>query len=295
MREIYELKEKQTKFYQELRQIAVEQSEEIANRIVRFIRLMHRKAERPYAVIGFSGGIDSSLTAALCVQALGGGNAIGVKMPYLKMSSNESLKYANLLIKALELSAENIFEIPINKAVDATIEDLEKASVTLSLVDKGNIMARERMKILYAVAAAKNGLVVDTCNKTEVCTGYYTRYGDGGCDYNPVGGVYKTWVWELSKYLGVPNEIIQRRPSAELEAGQSDEDDLRISYPALDLMLWFLNEKRVSRKELTQKYGYPAEIVRMVVERVAANSFKNELPPVCLPPLLKRTQRFIFL
>ena len=289
MKEVYRLNERQMKFYEEFRQIAAGQSKEIVREIARFAMLMHHKTERTYAVIGFSGGIDSSLTAALCVQALGRKNVIGVKMPYLEVSSGESLKYANLLIEELELPADNVFEIPINEAVDATIENLEKAGIALSPIDKGNIMARERMKILYAVAGVKNGLVVDTCNKTEILLGYFTRYGDGASDYNPVGEIYKTWIWELAKYLGVPDEIVQRKPTAELEAGQSDEDDLGISYPAVDLIFWLLNEKKLSERKLTEDYYYPAEVVRMVVERAAANSFKSELPPVCLPSLLKRT------
>ncbi|MEA1936823.1 MAG: NAD(+) synthase [Patescibacteria group bacterium] len=295
MREVYELREEQLKSYEELRQTAVRQSEEIAGRIIRFIQAMHRKTGRPYVVIGLSGGIDSSLMATLCKEALGRKNVIGVKMPYLKIGSDKSLRYANSLVESLELPADNIFEMPINEAVDATAENLKRAGIMFGPVDKGNIMARERMKILYAIAGVKGGLVVDTCNKTEVFLGYFTRYGDGASDYNPVGGIYKTWVWELAKYLEVPDEIIRRKPTAELEAGQSDEDDLGISYPALDLMLWLLNERQVSKKRLTEDYYYPAEVVKMVVERVAANSFKSELSPMCLPSLLKRAQKFTFL
>jgi len=295
MREVYELNKRQLVFCEELQQIAMRQSEEIAGRIIRFIKAMHRKTGRPYAVIGLSGGIDSSLTATLCKEALGGENVIGVKMPYLKIGSGESLRYADLLVKSLELPTDNIFKIPINEAVDATVGNFEKAGITLGPIDKGNIMARERMKILYAIAGIKNGLVIDTCNKTEVLLGYFTRYGDGASDYNPVGEIYKTWVWELAKYLGVPDKIIRRKPTAELEAGQSDEDDLGISYPALDLMLWLLNERQVSEKRLVKDYYYPAKVVKMIVDRIAANSFKNELPPMCLPPLLERTRKLAFL
>ena len=281
MREIYELNKGQLMFYQELEQIAIEQSEEIAGRITGFIKAMHRKTGRPNVVIGVSGGIDSSLTVTLYKEALGRENVIVVKIPYLKVSSDESLEYADLLIESLELPAENVFKIPINEAVDATIRSLEKEGIVLSPTDEGNIMARERMKILYAVAGIKNGLVVDTCNRTEVLLGYFTRYGDGASDYNPVGGIYKTWVWELAKYLGAPKEIVQRKPSAELEINQSDEDDLGISYPAIDLAFWFLNEKRMPKEKLMRDYDYPLEIIEMISKRVAANSFKNKLPPMC--------------
>lgn len=281
MREVYELNKGQLVFHRELQQIAMRQSEEIAKRITGFIKAMHCETGRPCAVIGLSGGIDSSLTATLCEKALGRENVIVVKMPYSGISLDESLEYADLLIESLGLPTENVSEIPINAAVDATIESLEKAGVKLSLTDKGNIMARERMKILYAIARVKNGLVVDTCNKTEVLLGYLTRYGDGASDYNPVYGIYKTWVWELAKYLNLPKRIIQRKPAAELKKGQSDEEDLGISYPAVDLMFWLLNERQVPKGRLTTDYYYPAKVVKMIVNRVAANSFKNELPPVC--------------
>ena len=281
MREVYRLSKKQLKFYEEFQQTAVKQIPEIAGRIIEFIKAMHRKTGRPNAVIGLSGGVDSSLTATLCKEALGRKNVIVVKMPYLGISSDESLEYADLLIKSLGLPEENVFEIPINEAVDATIGNLEKAGIALSPTDRGNIMARERMKILYAIARVKNGLVVDTCNKTEVLLGYLTRYGDGASDYNPVGGIYKTLVWELARYFGIPNRIIQRKPAAELRKGQSDEEDLGISYPAVDLMFLLLNERQVSEERLTTDYYYPAEVVKMVVERVVANSFKNELSPTC--------------
>jgi NAD+ synthase len=279
-KKIYRLNEQQLKFFREFEKIAKQNTWKMISQAAEFIIKQQRKAERTKAVIGLSGGIDSSFTAALLVQALGKENVIGVKMPYEGVSSDESAKYADMIIDFLKLPKENIFEIPIKEPVDATLKGIKKADIVLEPLDVGNIMARERMKNLYAIARFKNGMVIDTCNKTEVLLGYFTRYGDGASDYNPVGGIYKTWVWELAKYLGVPEEIVKRKPTAELSSGQNDEDDLGISYFAVDLMLWLLFEKRMPVKDLMAEYNYPKEVVEMVISRVKNNRFKNELPPL---------------
>ncbi len=279
-KKIYKLNKQQSKAFKEFEKIAKQNAENIINQVIEFIINQQQEAKRAKAVIGLSGGIDSSFTATLLVEALGKENVIGVKMPYEGVSSSESIKYADMTIGFLKLPKKNVFEIPIKEPVDATLKGIRKAGIVLESLDIGNIMARERMKNLYAIARIKNGMVIDTCNKTEVLLGYFTRYGDGASDYNPVGGIYKTWVWEISKYLGVPEEIVKRKPTAELSAGQNDEDDLGISYFAVDLMLWLHFEKRVSVQDLTARYNYPEEIVEMVISRVRNNRFKNELPPL---------------
>lgn len=277
---IYALEKKQEKFHKEFKKLGVENLEQTARSIENFIKATHEKAGRDKAVIGLSGGVDSALTAALAARALGSKNVLAIKMPYRGISSNESAAYADLVANRLGLSPENIMEIPIDKAVNATIEALDAVGLHLDGVRTGNVMARQRMNTLYAIAGIKNGLVVDTCNKTEVLLGYFTRYGDGASDYNPVGGLYKTWVWDLAKYLGVPKEVVDRTPTAELAIGQSDENDLGISYPAMDLLLWLFYDQKVSEEELAREYYYPEEIIEMVLNRVEANRFKSELPPV---------------
>lgn len=279
MAKIYELKKEQKVLYNRLQQAATEQSAGIIKDVTNFISNIHHNTGRKYAVIGLSGGVDSSLTASLCVSALGKNNVIGVKMPYVGINSN--IWYSDMLTSSLLLPAENIIEIPINDAVTATVRNLENAGISVDSLAKGNIMARERMKNLYAIAGIRGGLVVDTCNKTEICMGYFTRYGDGASDYNPVGLLYKTWIWEMAKVVkNIPEKIIQRKPSADLEKGQYDEEDLGISYPALDLMLWLLQERAASRGELVQKYGYTKNVVDMVMDTMNKNRFKSELPPV---------------
>ncbi len=277
---MYKLYDRQKDIFGKFEESLEKNIEIVMKQIVEFMRTQQRNAKRPKAVVGFSGGIDSSLTATLLVRALGKENVVGVKMPYEGVSSNESIRYANRLIEFLQLPKENVFEIPITEAVDATLFGLENAGIAIEPLDAGNVMARERMKNLYAIARVKNGMVVDTCNKTEVLLGYFTRYGDGASDYNPMGGIYKTQVFQLSRYLNIPEEIIIRKPSAELSLGQNDEEDLGISYAAVDLMLWLLNEKKAEKQKLTDEYFYPQNVVEMVFFRIEANRFKNELPPL---------------
>ncbi len=277
---MYELNQSQRPVFKKFAGCLLQKSETVLDQVVEFIKLQQQNADRPKAVIGLSGGIDSSLTATVLVRALGRENVIGVKMPYQGVSSNASIKYANRIIDFLQLPATNVFEIPITEAVDATLVGLASAGIVALPLDVGNVMARERMKNLYAIARVYNGMVVDTCNKTEVLLGYFTRYGDGASDYNPMGGIYKTQVWQLARYLKLPSEIIVRKPSAELSLGQNDEDDLGISYAAVDLMLWLANENNVKQRELTEKYFYPSEVVEMILQRIEGNRFKNELPPL---------------
>ncbi|MCK5491066.1 MAG: NAD+ synthase [Candidatus Pacebacteria bacterium] len=277
---MYKLYDRQKDIFGKFEESLEKNIEIVMKQIVEFMRTQQRNAKRPKAVVGFSGGIDSSLTATVLVRALGRENVIGVKMPYQGVSSNASIKYANRIIDFLQLPATNVFEIPITEAVDATLVGLASAGIVALPLDVGNVMARERMKNLYPIARVYNGMVVDTCNKTEVLLGYFTRYGDGASDYNPMGGIYKTQVWQLARYLKLPSEIIVRKPSAELSLGQNDEDDLGISYAAVDLMLWLANENNVKQRELTEKYFYPSEVVEMILQRIEGNRFKNELPPL---------------
>lgn len=280
---MYKLGKKQKASHKEMREIIVKNKERIANDIVSFIKHQQGKPmpRRLIAVIGVSGGVDSALTAALAVKALGKENIFAVKLPYLGLTSRESFVYADSLANSLALPKENIFEIPINEPVDDTLKSLEAAGIKLDSVRIGNVMARQRMNILYAIAGAKNGMVLDTCNKTEILLGYFTRYGDGASDYNPIGGLYKTWVWVLAEYLDVPKEIVQRIPTAELAEGQTDENDLGISYEAVDLLFWLLYDKKVSMEDLARNYCYPREVVKMIIKRMETNRFKSELPPVC--------------
>lgn len=140
-------------------------------------------------------------------------------------------------------------------------------------------MARERMSILYDWALVLRGLVLGTSNKTELSMGYFTKYGDGGVDLEPLGDLYKTQVRQLAKYIGVPQSIIRRRPSAGLWPGQTDEGELGINYEELDKILYCMLEKKHSIKKLLT-LGFSIENVEKVKNFVKNSKHKRRLPPV---------------
>lgn len=282
---IYTLKDEQLVFYERFRKIGYENAILIFKEIVDFIISMHRKTGLPVAIVGASGGIDSSFVLTAAVKALGVANVKMVMLPYGGIgSSGDSIKYATLLGDYLGIPEFNRITIPIRGAVDAS----EKSIIYSGLPKPnkkqlGNMMARERMKILYHIADEYRGLVLDTCNFTEIKMGYLTKHGDGASDYNPVGEIYKVWIWEIARRLKlVPNEIIEREPSADLIEGQTDVADLGITYQALDLLLWLLwLNNRHPRSYLTSEFLFPEEVVNMVMNRIYDNGHKSQLAPTC--------------
>ena len=277
---IYVLSAEQKPFYEKFKNIATRNVSKVLTQVMKFFEEQYKGIEIQRAVIGLSGGIDSALTTFFAVKYFGPENVFVVKMPNNETSSAESIALADIFVEQLGIPDENVFEISVGEAVNATIEGLKKAGVKLDAVDRGNVMARERMKILYAIARVFGGRVLDTCNVTEIFMGYFTVGGDGQSDLNPMGGLFKTWVWELAGIFGLPQEIIDRVPSAELKVGQTDEEDLGISYPALDLLLYLRYVKNVSEDSLVDEYFYPREIVDMALKRVKANRFKSMPTPV---------------
>ncbi len=223
------------------------------------------------AVLGLSGGIDSALSCYLAAEALGPENVLVVRMPY-KASSPESLSHAQLVIDDLGVQS---MTVEITDMVDPLFAKMPG----INNMRKGNIMARQRMIILYDQSAAFPGLVVGTGNKTEILLGYSTLFGDSACALNPIGDLYKCQVRQLSRALGVPSEIVDKAPSADLWAGQTDEDDLGYTYDQADRLLYLLIDERYTPQECIEA-GFAADFVHSVVERVRRNHFKRILPPI---------------
>jgi NAD+ synthase len=181
-------------------------------------------------VVGVSGGVDSAVTAAIGSLALGSDHVLALRMPHKDFSSDENLNDARAVCDHLEIDAQ---EIEISKNCEPFFaQDFATKTMT-----RGNIMARVRMVLLYALANENNGLVLGTGNKTEIMTGFFTKHGDGAVDVEVLGELWKTEVFELAKYLGLPKNVYTKPPTAELFAGQTDENEMGIKYKQLDVIL----------------------------------------------------------
>jgi NAD+ synthetase len=224
------------------------------------------------AVIGLSGGVDSAVTTYLCARALGPENVYTIRMPY-KSSSPASLADAQLVIDALGVHARTI---EITAAVDGYLQFEPDADARR----RGNVMARTRMVVLFDQSAKLDALPIGTGNKTERLLGYFTWHADDTPPVNPIGDLFKTQVWELARYLGVPHALIEKAPSADLEADQTDEGDLGITYARADailaqLLLGYSDAQLIER-------GFDAHDVALVRKRVDSTHWKRHLPTTAM-------------
>jgi len=236
------------------------------------------------AVIGLSGGIDSALSCFLAAEALGSANVLAVRMPY-KSSSQDSLDHAQQVIDKLGVAS---LTIPITPMVQPYLD----ANEGISSFRAGNIMARQRMIVLYDQSAVFGGLVIGTSNKTEILLGYSTLWGDSASALNPIGDLYKTQIRQLSRALGVPDVIVAKPPTADLWLGQTDEKELGFTYADVDPLLYLLVDERYTPQECVDA-GYEEGFVNKVVDRIRRNQFKRILPPIA--KLGQRTIGYDFL
>jgi NAD+ synthase len=222
------------------------------------------------AVVGLSGGIDSAVVAALCVRALGTTNVVCVLLPY-RTSTPSSAAHAELVAARLGLELRRV---DISAMADGYIEQEQVTDPRR----RGNVLARCRMIVLYDVSAAERALVVGTSNKSELLLGYSTLWGDSAHAINPLGDLYKHQVYQLARHLELPAEVVEKAPSADLFAGQTDEAELGFTYAEADRLLYRMVDRRCSEDELVAE-GFEREFVRRIAARLVANQFKR-LPPV---------------
>jgi NAD+ synthase len=236
-----------------------------------FIRSEVTRVGMSHAVVGLSGGLDSALSCALAVEALGAENVLAVRMPY-KLSNSDSLAHAQLLIDQLGIPSKTI-------EITDMVEPLFKLSPDISKMRMGNIMARERMIVLFDQSEVFKGLVIGTSNKTEILLGYSTHYGDSASAMNPIGDLYKTQIRQLSRALNIPAPIIDKAPSADLWEGQTDEGELGFTYADVDKLLYLLVDQRYSPLEAMEA-GFNEKFVNSVTARIRRNQFKRMQPPI---------------
>ncbi|WP_087036949.1 NAD+ synthase [Thermococcus litoralis] len=243
--------------------------EKVINMLISFIQEKVEESKVKGVVLGISGGVDSATVAYLATKALGKERVLGLILPYY---INQDVDDALLVCKELGIEHKliNIKEI---------VDQFEKSiGFELDRVSKGNLMSRTRMVILYAYANSKNYLVLGTSNKSEFLTGYFTKWGDAASDYAPLINLYKTEVWEIAKRVGVPERIINKKPSAGLWEGQSDEDELGISYKLLDEILYRLVDLKMEKNKIAEELNVPIEKVKHVENLVKRSEHKRRLP-----------------
>jgi NAD+ synthase len=239
--------------------------------LVSFLREELKSAGFARAVVGLSGGIDSAVAAALCARAFGAAETLCVLMPY-RTSSPDSEAHARLVAERLGTPTRTV---DITAMADGYLAQ-EGVDAPMR---RGNAMARCRMIVLYDLSVAWRGLVVGTSNKTEMLLGYSTQWGDSAHAVNPLGDLYKHQVVQLARHLDLPREVIDKPPSADLVAGQTDEAELGFTYAAADRVLHAMIDQRKSERELAAA-GFDPELVATIARRVVQNQFKRLPPPI---------------
>ena len=244
-----------------------------------FIRHHVSASGRRGVVLGLSGGVDSAVVAKLCVDAIGPARVLALNLP--EGDGGADLEDARSWAKTLGIEFRVIDIAPIVAELE---EELEAARA--DRVSRGNLRPRVRMTLLYYVANRDGRLVMGTGNKSELAVGYFTKWGDGGADFLPIGDLYKTQVRAMATHLGVPERIVRKTPSAGLWAGQTDEAELGISYEELDCILLGI-ELQMDSRTIAEKAGVLLESVERIEAMVSASVHKRKMP--LIPKLGVRT------
>jgi len=225
-------------------------------------------------VVGLSGGLDSSLATTLAVEAVGPRKVFGLLMPYRKSSVN-SAKDAEQLARRLGIDHRVVDISPMIDAFYDRIDDSNRLRA-------GNKMARERMAILFDAAHQMQRLVLGTGNRSEICLGYTTLFGDSACSINPIGELYKTEVRLLAKKLDLPDMIINKTPSGDLWSDQTDEGEIGVTYDVIDRLLRRIVDEGVTSRSQLESEGFNAADIDRVISLFNQNSFKRRLPDIAM-------------
>jgi NAD+ synthase len=238
-------------------------------KIAFFIKETMSKQKKQNIVVGISGGIDSATSLYLLKNSIPLENIHALHLPYFK----DKFSDAEDLVKDINLPGENMQTISIKPIVDSMIVALNIPEQ--DLVRKGNVMARIRMIMLYDLAKKLNALVCGTENRSEYYLGYFTRFGDEASDIEPLRQLYKTQIYELAKYLQVPQSVIEKQPSANLWPEQTDEGELGFSYKEADCVLYLYFDKKTSVEDI-EKQGF--RNAKKIIDFAGKNAYKHHVP-----------------
>jgi NAD+ synthase len=253
---------------------------EIASRLERFLTLKLKDSGLKGYVVGLSGGIDSSLSAAIAVRAVGSDRIYGLIMPCSSSSPSSARD-------ALEFAAQfgiRTEKIDITPMIAAYYPDIK----AIDPIRAGNKMARERMSILFDKAFERRALVLGSSNRTEICLGYGTWHGDMACSANPIGQLYKTDVRRMARYYGVSKAIMEKPPTADLWPGQTDEGELGLEYDRVDRLLELMIDRGIANRKRLVEAGFSDKLIDRTVSLLNLTAFKRHLPEIAdlgLPPI----------
>jgi NAD+ synthase len=242
-------------------------------RIVAFIKRKVEESQADGAVLGISGGIDSAVTAYLCVEALGSRRVVGLIMPDLRATPDEDVEDAKLVASELCVETTEIDVAPIHKAYMKSLEPNRLA--------EGNLRARIRMSLLYYHANVMNRLVAGTGDLSELRLGYFTKFGDGGVDILPIADLYKTEVRRLGEVLGISRRIVAKRSSPRLWPGHLAESEIGMSYETVDKLFKLRFDEALDVPEIAAKMKLDTAKVELILAKHQASEHKRRMPEIC--------------
>ncbi|MDR1819939.1 MAG: NAD+ synthase [Methanobrevibacter sp.] len=255
-------------------------SKMVKSEITDFIKKIAIESNCDTIILGLSGGIDSSIVAYLLNEAL---SSEKIYTYHLNSSTTpkEDTEHARLIAEKFNL---NYGEIAIDDILNKYLNNISQEAVDLDnnknlKIVIGNLKARIRMTILYHFANLKNGLVAGTGNRSELLIGYMTKFGDGACDFELIGDIYKSQLKDLAKSWNIPNEIIDKAPRAGLWSNQTDEEEIGMTYDVLDQAIYLIEDKKLKNEEILNKINISLSEISMIRNRIKNNRHKTQIPP----------------
>jgi NAD+ synthase len=246
---------------------------EIEKKIITFIDKVVKNANQSGAIVAVSGGIDSAVTLSLTVKALGPHKVTALHLPERDITPNHDTEDVMLHCNKLNITCNSLNITPMLKSIKKSLSNHGKFNQTAD----GNLKSRLRMIISYYFANTQRRLVIGTSNKSELMTGFFTKYGDGGVDLLPLGDLFKTQIIQLAKHLNIPQRIIEKPPSPGFYPGQTDEEELGFKYSILDLILlsW---EKGNTNEEISSMLNLDIQLIQSLEARIRTNEHKRSFP-----------------
>ena len=252
----------------------IREPEETISRLKRFLSTHLDETHSKRLVVGMSGGLDSSVSATLCALAVGSRRVLGVCLPERETRNEKGIQDAKSVASKLRIPLRVIDITPIVQAYQSALQVNRSKRVAW-----GNVKARLRAAVQYYLANLEHGLVVGTGDKSEIMLGYFTKFGDGACDLQPLADLYKTSVRDLAKHLEIPDRIRLKPSSPELWPGQTAESELGLSYEKIDKILWGL-ERWLRPEEISEDTKLPLPLIRMIRDRWLRSEHKRGPPLV---------------